>query len=76
LKAAAVLGGLSTLSARTASGYADAQDDNSGVQDRSDEVRMAAIPLSATAKVTVERRGQIVLIGINRPHIQNRVDPE
>jgi acetyl-CoA acetyltransferase len=76
LKAAAVLGGLSTLSARTASGYTDAENDNSGVQDRSDEARMAAIRLGATAKVTVERRGQIVLIGINRPYIQNRVDPE
>ena len=37
---------------------------------------MAETPLSATSKVTVERRGQIVLIGINRPTIQNRVDPE
>ena len=42
----------------------------------SDEVRMADIPLSSTAKVTIERRGQIVLIGINRPYIHNRVDPE
>jgi enoyl-CoA hydratase len=37
---------------------------------------MADIPFSATTKLTVERRGQIVLIGINRPYIQNRVDPE
>jgi enoyl-CoA hydratase len=41
-----------------------------------DAVRMAEIPFSATTKLTVERRGQIVLIGINRPEIQNRVDPE
>jgi enoyl-CoA hydratase/carnithine racemase len=41
-----------------------------------DEVKLADIPLSDTAKVTVERRGQIVLIGINRPYIQNRIDPE
>jgi len=40
------------------------------------EVRMADIPVSATAKITVERRGEIVLIGINRPYIQNRIDPE
>jgi enoyl-CoA hydratase len=39
-------------------------------------VTMAETPLGATSKVTVERRGQIVLIGINRPSIQNRVDPE
>jgi enoyl-CoA hydratase len=37
---------------------------------------MAETKLGATSKVTVERRGQIVLIGINRPSIQNRVDPE
>jgi enoyl-CoA hydratase len=33
------------------------------------------IPPSATATITVERRGEIVLIGLNRPFIQNRLDP-
>ena len=33
-------------------------------------------PLADGSKITVERRGHIVLIGINRPHIFNRVDPE
>ena len=28
------------------------------------------------AKITVERRGHIVLIGLNRTYIQNRLDPE
>jgi enoyl-CoA hydratase/carnithine racemase len=37
---------------------------------------MVDIPTSATAKITVERRGEIVLIGINRPDAQNRVDPD
>jgi enoyl-CoA hydratase/carnithine racemase len=37
---------------------------------------MAETPLGAASKITVQRRGQIVLIGINRPSIQNRVDPE
>jgi hypothetical protein len=32
--------------------------------------------LSSDAKITVERRGQIVLIGINRPQMLNRIDPE
>ena len=27
-------------------------------------------------KITIERRGAIMLLGINRPEIQNRVDPE
>jgi enoyl-CoA hydratase len=40
------------------------------------EVKMADIPAGATAKITIERRGEIVLIGINRPDIQNRLDPE
>jgi len=39
---------------------------------------MAQLPpdLSPDAKITVERRGQIVLIGINRPQMFNRIDPE
>jgi enoyl-CoA hydratase len=40
------------------------------------EMNMVDTPISTTSKVTVERRGHIVLIGINRPYIQNRVDPE
>jgi enoyl-CoA hydratase len=41
-----------------------------------DKGRMADIPLSAGATITVERRGQIVLIGVNRPHVHNRFDPD
>ena len=37
---------------------------------------MVDIPLSPEAKITITRRGQIVLIGINRPQIFNRIDPE
>ena len=37
--------------------------------------RLADVPLSASATVTVERRGDIALIGLNRPFIQNRLDP-
>jgi enoyl-CoA hydratase len=37
---------------------------------------IAETPIVVTSKVTVERRDQIVLIGINRPAIHNRVDPE
>jgi enoyl-CoA hydratase len=43
---------------------------------QSSATTMADIPASATAKITIERRGEIVLIGINRPNIQNRLDPE
>ena len=41
-----------------------------------DKGRMSGIPLSPEAKITVERRGEIVLIGVNRPQISNRFDPD
>lgn len=37
---------------------------------------LAEVPLAAKNKVTIERRGQVALIGINRPYIQNRIDPD
>jgi enoyl-CoA hydratase len=37
--------------------------------------RLADVPLSAAATVTIERREDIVLVGLNRPFIQNRIDP-
>jgi hypothetical protein len=73
LKATAVFGGVSTLSVLTAS--AQAGETESGAA-RHEESKMADIRVSSNAKVTVERRDQIVLIGINRPYIQNRIDPE
>src|SRR5260370_20308845 len=36
---------------------------------------LADVPLGSSATVTVERRGEIALIGLNRPFIQNRLDP-
>jgi enoyl-CoA hydratase/carnithine racemase len=32
-------------------------------------------PLTASNTVSVERRGDVVLVGLNRPFIQNRIDP-
>jgi enoyl-CoA hydratase/carnithine racemase len=37
--------------------------------------RLADVPLSTSATITVERRDDIVLVGLNRPFIQNRLDP-
>jgi enoyl-CoA hydratase len=37
--------------------------------------RLADVPLGTGMTLTVERRGDIVLIGINRPSIYNRIDP-
>jgi 1,4-dihydroxy-2-naphthoyl-CoA synthase len=42
----------------------------------SDARRTVDISLSPNTKIAVERRGQIVLIGINRPQRFNRIDPE
>jgi enoyl-CoA hydratase len=38
--------------------------------------KLADVPLAPGTRITVERRGQIVLIGINRPDIFNRMDPQ
>src|SRR5271170_204943 len=47
-----------------------------GAAKSNDEGRMVDIPLSPDTKITVEPRGQIVLIGINRPQMFNHIDPE
>jgi len=36
---------------------------------------LADVALGPSVTVTVERRGDIVLVGLNRPFIQNRLDP-
>ncbi|HEY4876695.1 MAG TPA: enoyl-CoA hydratase-related protein, partial [Puia sp.] len=46
-----------------------------GVTNSNDKINMVDIPLSADARITVERRGQIVLIGINRPDMFNHINP-
>ena len=74
LKSAAALGGLAGVSWASSAASADSQTDvpdHSGVP-----ITMEDIPASPTAKISVERRGQVVLIGLNRPYIQNRLDPE
>jgi enoyl-CoA hydratase len=73
LKATAAFGGASALSALPASAQAGEAERGAA---RYEELKMADIPADSNAKVTAERRGQIVLIGINRPYIQNRIDPE
>jgi enoyl-CoA hydratase/carnithine racemase len=39
------------------------------------ETKLVDIPLSQTTTITAQRREDIVLIGLNRPFIQNRLDP-
>jgi enoyl-CoA hydratase len=42
----------------------------------SQQATLKDVPFGPAVKLTIERRGQIVLFGINRPDIQNRIDPE
>ena len=72
LEIAAALSGASTVGALP--NLADAQDNPQ--QADIPATTLQDVPLSSGAKLTIERRGQIVLFGINRPYIQNRIDPE
>jgi hypothetical protein len=40
------------------------------------EPHLARGPASARRHLTVGRRGQVALFGLNRPQIQNRIDPD
>jgi enoyl-CoA hydratase len=40
------------------------------------ETHLAEVPLETGATLTIERRGQVALFGLNRPHVQNRIDPK
>lgn len=72
LKIAVALGGASTL--RALPNLVGAQD--TPQQTDTPATTLQDVPLSSGAKLTRERFGQIVLLGINRPYIQNRTDPE
>ena len=75
LKAAAAFGGLSALAVIAPSVSGAAQESEIPAA-ASPEARLEDVPAGPNTKVTIERRGQIVLIGINRPYIRNRIDPE
>jgi hypothetical protein len=75
LKAAAAFGGLSTL-AVIAPGASGAAQEGEIPAAASPAVKLEDVLASPNTKLTIERRGQIVLFGINRPYIQNRIDPE
>lgn len=70
LKIAAELGGVSTVGALP--NLAGAQDTLQPID--TPAITLQDVPFSSGAKLTIERRGQIVLFGINRPYIQNRID--
>jgi enoyl-CoA hydratase len=39
------------------------------------ETHLGEVPLANGTTLSIERRGQVALFGLNRPHIQNRIDP-
>jgi enoyl-CoA hydratase len=57
------------FAAVAAAGTARAQQPSAG------DTRLSDAPLTASTTISVERRGEIALVGINRPSIQNRIDP-
>jgi hypothetical protein len=73
LKAAAYVG-LSTFAA-IAPAVSGAAEENE-IPAPAPEARLEDVLAGPNIKLTIERRRQIVLFGINRPYIQNRIDPE
>jgi enoyl-CoA hydratase len=39
------------------------------------ETHLGEVPLASGTSLSIERRGQVALFGLNRPQIQNRIDP-
>jgi enoyl-CoA hydratase len=64
------------LGSRASAAPGAPQARRAAIPELNDKGRMADIPLSSEAKITVERRGEIVLIGANRPEMYNRFDPD
>ena len=64
------------LSSRASATLEASRAGDAAIPTLNDKGRMADIPLSPEAKITVERRGEIVLIGVNRPQAGNRFDPD
>jgi enoyl-CoA hydratase len=75
LKAAAAFGGLSTF-AVIAPAVSEAAEERESPAAALPEEKREDVGAGPNTKLTIERRGQIVLFGINRPYIQNRIDPE
>jgi enoyl-CoA hydratase len=67
LSSAALLAGLGAVSFPLA--------EVAAAEDRAWGTHLVEVPLASGATLTIERRGQMVLFGLNRPQIHNRIDP-
>ncbi len=77
LKLAAALGGFIGLRGMVSAAAAqESQETAAALPKAPVQTKMEDIPFGLGAKITVERRDMIVLIGINRPYSHNRLDPE
>ena len=61
---------------KTAAAIAALEPLRSEAQEQKESTTVKDIPLGPGVKLSIERRGEIVLFGINRPEIYNRIDPE
>jgi enoyl-CoA hydratase len=76
LKAAAAFGGLTTLAVIAPAVSKAAAQESEIRAAAAPEARLEDVSAGPNIKLTIERRGQIVLLGLNRPYIQNRINPE
>lgn len=72
IKSAAVLAAAATATMR---GRAQAPTQTPGATTLPSTL-VVDVPLAPSVTLTVERRGDIVLVGLNRPSIHNRIDPQ
>jgi enoyl-CoA hydratase len=66
LSSAALLAGLGAVSFPLA--------EAASAEGRPRGTHLAEVPLASGATLTIERRGQMALLGLNRPQIHNRID--
>jgi enoyl-CoA hydratase len=67
LSSAALLAGLGAVSFPLA--------EVAAAEGRAWKTHLGEVPLASGATLTIERRGQMALFGLNRPQIHNRIDP-
>lgn len=64
------------LMLKTAAALAAFEPLISEAQEAEEATTVKEVPLRPGVKLTVERRGMILLLGLNRPEVHNRIDPE
>jgi len=76
IKATATLAAVVPAVAATSALAQQSQQGQQPVAEAAQPTTLAEVPLGPNTRLTIERRGQVALFGLNRPQVQNRVDPE